>query len=82
MAIPTILPRLSNSPPFGDDLLLTPYDAVNNSLTQGVSFGCNYIEVYEDDINNPEFQTMLAAQKAALGLPVPPETPGNLRVVP
>jgi hypothetical protein len=79
---PDNLARLSNSPPFGDDVLLTPYDAVNNSLTQGVSFGCNYIEVYEDDINNPEFQTMLAAQKAALGLPAPPETPGNLRIVP
>jgi len=79
---PDNLARLSNSPPFGDDVLLSPYDAVNNSLTQGVSFGCNYIEVYEDDINNPEFQTMLAAQKAALGLPAPPETPGNLRIVP
>ena len=79
---PDNLARLSNSPPWGDDPLLTPYDAVNNSLTQGVSFGCNYIEVYEDDINNPEFQTMLAAQKAALGLPAPPEAPGNLRIVP
>ena len=73
---------MSNSPPWGDDPLLTPYDAVNNSLTLGVSFGCNFIEVYEDDVNNPEFQTMLAAQSAALGLPVPPEAPGNLRIVP
>ena len=58
------------------------YDAVNNALTNGVGFGCNFIEVYDSDINNPDLQTMLAAQKAALGLPVPPETPGNLRIVP
>jgi len=79
---PDNLARLSNSPPWGDDPLLSPYDAVNNSLTLGVSFGCNFIEVYEDDVNNPEFQTMLAAQSAALGLPVPPAPPTNLRIVP
>jgi len=78
---PDNLARLSNSPPWGDDPLLTPYDAVNNSLTLAVSFGCNFIELYEDDVNNPDFQEMLAAQKAALGLPVPPAAPENLRIV-
>jgi hypothetical protein len=78
---PDNLARLSNSPPWGDDPLLTPYDAVNNSLTQGVSFGCDFIEVYEDDVNNPDFQAMLAAQAAALGPPVP-MPPGNVRIVP
>ena len=79
---PDNLPRLSNSPPWGNDPLLTPYDAVNNSLTSGISFGCNFIEVYESDVNNPAFQTMLAAQKTALlgsSVPLPPT---NLRVVP
>jgi hypothetical protein len=79
---PDNLARLSNSPPWGDDPLLTPYDAVNNSLTLGVSFGCNFIEVYEDDINNPEFQTMLAAQNAALLGSSAPQPPTNVRIVP
>jgi hypothetical protein len=31
--------RLSNSPPYGPDPLLSPYDAMNNSFTATVSFG-------------------------------------------
>lgn len=31
--------RLSNSPPYGPDPLLSPYDAMNNSFTAAVSFG-------------------------------------------
>jgi hypothetical protein len=79
---PDNLPRLSNSTPWGDDPLLSAYDAVNNSLTAGVAIGCGFIEVYEDDVNNPEFQTMLAAQSEALGVPLPPMAPTNLRVMP
>lgn len=78
---PDNIARLSNSPPWGNDPLLTPYDAVNNSLTLGVSFGCNFIEVYESDVTNPDFQQMLAAQKAALGPPVP-MPPENVRILP
>jgi len=80
---PDNLPRLSDYPPWGDStVLLSAYDAVNNSLTAGVSLGCNFIEVYESDITNPDFQAMLAAQSAALELPLPPDAPGNLRIVP
>jgi hypothetical protein len=80
---PDNLARLSDYPPWGDStVLLSAYDAVNNSLTAGVGFGCNFIEVYEPDIENPDFQKMLEAQKAALGLPVPPQAPENLRILP
>jgi len=80
---PDNLPRLSNSEPWGDDPLLSIYDAVNNALTNAVGFGCNFVEVYDGDLNNPDLQTMLAAQNAALGgLSDPPAAPENLRIVP
>src|SRR5438093_149309 len=60
--------RLSNSPPYGNDPLLSPYDAMNNSFTAAVSFGCKFVEVYETDVENPAYQTMLATQGAALRL--------------
>ncbi len=78
---PDNIARLSNSPTWGDDPLLTPYDAVNNSLTLGAGFGCGFIEVYEADVTNPDFQAMLAAQAAALGPPVP-MAPENVRLIP
>src|SRR5437667_4644341 len=58
--------RLSNSPPYGADPLLSAYDAMNNSFTAAVSFGCKFVEVYEVDVGNPAYQTMLAIQGAAL----------------
>ena len=34
-----------------------PYDAVNNSLTAGVGFGCNFIVRWtQSDVNNPSFR--------------------------
>ena len=60
--------RLSNSPPYGDDPLLSAYDAMNNSFTAAVNFGCKFVEVYETDVENPAYQTMLATQGAALQL--------------
>ena len=63
---PDNLPRLSDSPPWGIWPLLSIHDAVNNSCTDGASFGAGYIEVYEDDVNNPDLQSVLAAQEAAL----------------
>ncbi|MEO7165512.1 MAG: hypothetical protein ABI787_07760 [Spartobacteria bacterium] len=64
---PDNIKRLSNSTPFGDDPLLSIYDAVNVSASMGVSFGCNFIEVYEADINNPALKKLLSQQKRALG---------------
>src|SRR5262249_7525832 len=58
--------RLCNAPPYGDDPLLSAYDAMNNSFTAAVSFGCKFVEVYETDVENPAYQTMLATQGAAL----------------
>src|SRR5438876_1051046 len=58
--------RLSNSPPYGADPLLSAYDAMNNSFKAAVSFGCKFVEVYEVDVGNPAYQTMLAIQGAAL----------------
>jgi hypothetical protein len=58
--------RLSNSPPWGSAPLLSPYDAMNNSLTAALNIGCRYVETYEVDVINPAYQTMLATQGAAL----------------
>jgi len=58
--------RLSNSPPWGSDPLLSPYDAMNNSFTAALNIGCRYVETYEPDVTNPAYQTMLATQGAAL----------------
>src|SRR5438093_470865 len=58
--------RLSNSPPYGNDPLLPAYDAMNNSFTAAVSFGCKFVEVYEVVVGNPTYETMLATQGAAL----------------
>ena len=58
--------RLSNSPPWGSDPLLSAYAAMNNSFTAAVNIGCRYVETYEVDVINPAYQTMLATQGAAL----------------
>jgi hypothetical protein len=58
--------RLSNSPPWGSDPLLSPYDAINNSFTAAVNIGCKFVETYEADVTNSAYQTMLATQGAAL----------------
>jgi len=58
--------RLSNSPPWGSDPLLSAYAAMNNSFTAAVNIGCRYVETYEPDVTNPAYQTMLATQGAAL----------------
>ena len=63
---PDNLPRLCDAPPWGDSPLLSIHDAVDESCTVGVGFGCNFIEVYEDDVTNPRLQDVLAAQSAAL----------------
>ena len=60
--------RLSNSPPYGSDPLLSAYDAINNSFTAAVNIGCKFAETYEVDVENPAYQTMLATQGAALRL--------------
>jgi hypothetical protein len=74
--------RLSNSPPYGDDPLLSPYDAMSASFDAGIALGVGFIEVYEADVNNPDYQTLLAAKREALGLNPPPSAPTNLRLVP
>jgi len=81
---PDNLPRLCDAPPWGDSPLLTIPDAVNTTCTVGASFGTGYIEVYEDDINNPGLQAILAAQQAALlgGDPSAPQPPTNVHIVP
>jgi hypothetical protein len=58
--------RLSNSKPYGTDPLLSAYDAMNASFRAGVALGCGFIEVYEADVKNAAYQTMLARQRAAL----------------
>jgi hypothetical protein len=63
---PDNLPRLCDAPPWGDAPLLSIHDAVDDSCTAGVGFGCNFIEVYEADVNNRRLQDVLAAQSAAL----------------
>jgi uncharacterized repeat protein (TIGR01451 family) len=61
-----LVARLSLSPPYGDNPLLSAYDALNNSFTIAVNLGCKFAETYEDDVNNTAYQTMLATQGAAL----------------
>jgi hypothetical protein len=60
------LARLSNSTPYGTDPLLSAYNAMNASLTAAVNIGCKFVEVYETDVENAAYQTMLATQGAAL----------------
>lgn len=77
--------RLCNAAPYGTDPLLAPDVAVDRSLAAGVSFGCNYIEVYEGDVNNPAYQTMLGTYNTQLKATVPsdgnaPQAPRNLRI--
>ena len=74
--------RLSNSPPYCDVPLLSPYDAMSASFDAGIALGLGFIEVYETDVNNPDYQTLLAAKREALGLNPPPSAPTNLRLVP
>lgn len=64
----------------GINLCLSAFDAVNNTLEQGLSIGCQFVEVYELDVLNPAYQTMLAAKGAELKNA--PEAPTGLRVVP
>ena len=73
--------RLSNSTPYGDNPLLSAFDAMNASFTAGVGFGCGFIEVYEPDVENPAYQTMLATQGAALRSNLPPPAPTNLHIL-
>lgn len=58
--------RLSNSPPWGSDPLLSPYHAINNSFSAALNIGCRYVETYEADVTNSAYQTILATQGAAL----------------
>ena len=58
--------RLSNSPPWGSNPLLSPYHAINNSFTAALNIGCRYVETYEADVTNSAYQTLLATQGAAL----------------
>jgi len=60
------LARLCNAPPWGDSPLLPADDAMNASFAAGLALGVGYIEVYEDDVINPAYQTMLAAQRNRL----------------
>jgi hypothetical protein len=80
---PDNLPRLCDASPWGILPLLSIHDAVNSACAAGVSLGLGFIEVYEDDIENPDLQEILAAQKAALlqGASAP-QPPTNLRIVP
>ena len=65
---------------FGDYPCLSPYDAVNNTLKEGLIVGCRFVEVYQIDATNPDYQSMLAARGAELkGAPEPPT---GLRIVP
>ena len=79
---PNDLLQLCSAPPYGDDPLLSIHDAVDASCTAGVSFGLGFIEVYESDVNNPDLQEVLAAQKIALGASGAPEPPQNVHIVP
>lgn len=80
---PDNLPRLCDAPPWGVLPLLSIHDAVDAACAAGVILGLGFIEVYEDDVNNPGLQGVLAAHKAALlGGSSTPEPPTNLRIVP
>ena len=57
---------------YDDNPCLSAFDAVNNTLAEGVSIGCRFVEVYEVDVINPDYQTMLATQGAALRLNASP----------
>lgn len=72
--------RLSNSPPWGSDPLLSTEAALNNSFTAAVNIGCKFIETYEVDVTNLAYQTMLATQGAALKSKVTPMAPLNLHI--
>ena len=76
------LARLCNSDPYGDDPLLPRFDAMNATFSAGLALGVGYIEVYEADVVNPDYQEMIAAQREALGLPSAPNAPKNLHIVP
>ena len=74
--------RLSNSPPYGPQPLLSPFDAVNNSLTAAITIGCRFVETYESDVENPLYEVMLALQGAALKGPTPTPTPPSFTTQP
>lgn len=73
--------RLSNATPYGSDQLLSAYNAMDASFNAGVSLGAGYIEVYEADVNNVAYQSMLGQKREALGVTTP-RAPTNLRIVP
>ena len=74
--------RLSNSPPYGSDPLLSAYDAINNSFTAAVKIGCKFVETYEVDVKNSADQTILATQGAALKSPTPTPTAPSITTQP
>ena len=74
--------RLSNSPPYGPQPRLSPFDAVNNSLSAAITIGCRFVETYEIDVENPDYQVMLAIQGAALKAPTPTPTPPSITTQP
>jgi hypothetical protein len=79
---PDNLPRLCDAPPWGDLPLLTIPDAVDSTCAAGVGFGAGYLEVYEDDVDNPDLQGILAAHQAALlGGSEAPQPPANVHIV-
>ena len=43
---------------------LSAFDAVNNTLEKGLSIGCRFVEVYESDVTNPAYQTMLGTGRS------------------
>ena len=65
---------------WGDYPCLSAYDAVNNTLEEGLSIGCRFVEVYQIDATNDAYQTMLAAKGAELKNRGP-AAPTGLRVV-
>ena len=66
-----LVARLSLSPPYGDNPLLSAYDALNNSFAIAVNLGCQFAETYEDDVTNSAYQNLLATQGAALRAQAP-----------
>jgi hypothetical protein len=74
--------RLSNSPPYGPQPLLSAFDAVNDSLSAAITIGCRFVETYEVDVENPDYQVMLAIQGAALKAPTPTPTPPSITTQP
>ncbi len=74
--------RLSHSPPYGPQPLLSPFDAVNNSLIAAITIGCRFVETYEVDVENPVYEAMLALQGAALKGPTPTPTPPSITTHP